>query len=304
MKGRSIFGGLFLIFLGLIFLLNNLGLIGWDIWWAFVQFWPLVLIAFGIRLIFGNNIFIQIVAFLLIFIIPVAFYFGYGGKYLPRWVETPETGSYNWALENDPNITAGNLRLNIGAGTVNLQQGDTPAALNARTISGAPDVKSEIQGTRTIIQIKQQDFRMAPMFFGHRSLEESWRLTLGKNILWDLDVQTGAGVALLDMSDIKFNRLRVHTGAGNVRCVFDLLSQTAEAEIDTGAGNITLVIPEDVGVRAKVTTGVGNKSMEGRNWDKDNDTYTSNNYAQAAAKLNLTIHSGAGNITIQTQKAW
>lgn len=80
MKERKVFGGLFLIFLGVIFLLNNLGFIGWDIWLAFANFWPLILVAVGIRLIFRNNIIAQIIAFLLILGIPLIYYLGYGSR--------------------------------------------------------------------------------------------------------------------------------------------------------------------------------------------------------------------------------
>lgn len=84
MKGGNIFGGLFLIFFGAIFLLNNLGYIGWDIWLLFLDFWPLILIAVGLCLIFRKKVFIQFIVLLLIFAIPLAYYFGYGSKIFPR----------------------------------------------------------------------------------------------------------------------------------------------------------------------------------------------------------------------------
>ncbi|PKM89365.1 MAG: hypothetical protein CVU87_05550 [Firmicutes bacterium HGW-Firmicutes-12] len=91
---RDFIGGLFLILLGSIFILNNFGYIGWDYWQVFLEFWPLFLIAIGLRLIFRNNIFIQILALLLILIIPLVYYVGYGNntKYrrspFPRHFET------------------------------------------------------------------------------------------------------------------------------------------------------------------------------------------------------------------------
>lgn len=72
---RNIFGGLFLIFLGCIFILNNFGLIGWDFWRMFWDFWPLLLVALGVHLIFKNNTIIQIVIVVLIFSIPFVYYF-------------------------------------------------------------------------------------------------------------------------------------------------------------------------------------------------------------------------------------
>jgi hypothetical protein len=92
---RDITGGLFLIFLGSVFILNNFGYIGWNIWQIYLEFWPLFLIAVGLRLVFRNNILIQIITLLLVFIIPLVYYFiGYGNNtnyhrnLFPRHFET------------------------------------------------------------------------------------------------------------------------------------------------------------------------------------------------------------------------
>lgn len=44
--------GLFLVFLGTLFLLQNLGFITADVWEIF---WPLAIVAFGICIIFGRK---------------------------------------------------------------------------------------------------------------------------------------------------------------------------------------------------------------------------------------------------------
>jgi hypothetical protein len=44
-----------LISLGVILLLNNLGIISWNIWNSLFQFWPIILILFGLEIILGKN---------------------------------------------------------------------------------------------------------------------------------------------------------------------------------------------------------------------------------------------------------
>jgi hypothetical protein len=53
--GDGLFGGLFLIFLGLIFLLTNLGLLPSSVWDEIWKFWPVLIIMLGIRLLTGKN---------------------------------------------------------------------------------------------------------------------------------------------------------------------------------------------------------------------------------------------------------
>ncbi len=59
--GRGVTGGFFLIFLGVLFLLNNLGIVPWEIWNYIVGFWPIFLIFAGINVILGRNIFSRII---------------------------------------------------------------------------------------------------------------------------------------------------------------------------------------------------------------------------------------------------
>jgi len=59
--GNGILGGLFLVFLGSIFLLTNLGLIPSSVWNELWKFWPVLVILLGLRLLTGRNIVSRII---------------------------------------------------------------------------------------------------------------------------------------------------------------------------------------------------------------------------------------------------
>lgn len=54
-KPRSHFGGIILIFLGLLFLLNNFGIVPWSVWSVLWRAWPVFLIFIGLEAIFGKT---------------------------------------------------------------------------------------------------------------------------------------------------------------------------------------------------------------------------------------------------------
>jgi hypothetical protein len=62
--------GVLLLFVGVIFLLNSLGVIPWEVWEDLWRFWPLILILGGLKIILGNNplsrLLILILSFLLL----------------------------------------------------------------------------------------------------------------------------------------------------------------------------------------------------------------------------------------------
>ncbi len=83
---NKLFEGLLVIVIGVLLLLNNLHIISFDLWLIFSYYWPLLLIAYGLRLIFHNSTLIQIIVFFLLVVIPVVHYFQFVRKFLPHWV--------------------------------------------------------------------------------------------------------------------------------------------------------------------------------------------------------------------------
>lgn len=64
-KPRSVTGAIFLIILGVIFLLNNLGYLSWTVWSALWRLWPVLLIFAGLEAIFKGSRLSEWVIFIL-----------------------------------------------------------------------------------------------------------------------------------------------------------------------------------------------------------------------------------------------
>lgn len=302
MKSPNLFGGLFLIFLGAIFLLNNFGLIGWDIWLTFISFWPLFLIALGLRIMFRNNVFVQIVALLIILVVPIGYYLGYGTYNIFASWGAGQFQVHDWSMENDASLSKAKLNLEFGAGKLTVNATGKLVDVQAGTSTGRPDIKVNRNNDLADISIKQ-DLKRFPISMIPRqgSWNEDWVLRLSKDVIWDLDFQTGATKAEFNLKDIKFSKLDVDTGAGDVRLILGDMGTNAQVDLDSGAGNVTFVIPENVGVKAKINTGIGQKNLPGRTWQQQNDTYTSANYSQASTKIEIDLDHGVGNVNIVTE---
>jgi hypothetical protein len=70
---RGVFGGLLFLLVGITFLMNNMGIIPWSFWASLWQFWPVILIIIGFRILFGSGIFSRFIVtlitiFLLLFV--------------------------------------------------------------------------------------------------------------------------------------------------------------------------------------------------------------------------------------------
>lgn len=76
-RHQSVIGPLILITIGVIFLLNNFGILPWSVWDSIWRFWPVLLIIWGIQIILGRSRLASIIssiigALLLAFIIAMA----------------------------------------------------------------------------------------------------------------------------------------------------------------------------------------------------------------------------------------
>lgn len=59
------FGGLIVILVGILLLLNNYGVVSWGIWNAMAMFWPALLVVIGLKIILGRNIVSRIITSLI-----------------------------------------------------------------------------------------------------------------------------------------------------------------------------------------------------------------------------------------------
>src|SRR5688572_8704882 len=72
-RGSVSVGALILIFIGILFLLQNFGILPWSVWGFLWRFWPLLLIIWGLQAIFGrtlaSRVAISVVAILLMLLV-------------------------------------------------------------------------------------------------------------------------------------------------------------------------------------------------------------------------------------------
>ena len=108
--------------------------------------------------------------------------------------------------------------------------------------------------------------------------------------------ETGASnVDLTGLANANFSTLIFNGGAGDYTLDFSGdLEQDATARVETGFGNLILVIPEEVDARVTVEGGAVNISHSS-GWGQSNRTYTQKG---SGPTLTIIVKMGAGNVTI------
>lgn len=151
-----------------------------------------------------------------------------------------------------------------------------------------------------------------------------WQVHLNPTVSSDITAHSDGGNARLDLAGMAVSRVSADTGGGNMDVVLPDNAANLSVTAKTGAGNVTVEIgsgttgsntvdassgagnaavrvPSGIAARVHVTCGLGKVIMDPRFSQMDRNTYQSPDYDGAANKVEITVKSGAGNVSIETK---
>jgi hypothetical protein len=128
-----------------------------------------------------------------------------------------------------------------------------------------------------------------------------WKLHLNREVPSDISAHSDGGNVSLDLAGMSITHVSADTGGGNVDVTLPNNATNLEVTAKTGAGNVVVHIPGIVVARIHATVGLGKVIMDSRFSKMDDGTYQSSDYDGAANKVEVTVSSGAGNVSITTE---
>jgi hypothetical protein len=128
-------------------------------------------------------------------------------------------------------------------------------------------------------------------------LKNRWDLRLNEHVPVDLRVEFGAGEADMNLGSLNIRSAEVMMGAGTLR--LDLRGKPTKdysVRVTGGAGEATVYLPNDVGVSAKASGGLGDVSVRGLH--KSGESYRNDAWDRAGVRIRLDIQGGVGSIKL------
>jgi len=303
-RRRGVFWPLLLIALGLLFLLQTMGFISGVSWLAIASLWPILLILIGLDIAFAGRWPVPtLVAEVLVIAVglalvayapnlgPGVFMFGGSGP-----GESDVTVPRSGATELDLTLNAGATRAyRVSGGATELVQAHSADA----------DLRLRTTGTsRLNVRLDQ----VTPNGFIRPAGEADIQVQVASDVPTSLTINAGAGQFDIDLSDIHVRTADVNVGASSMRFVLPKPTGDVPIDMNGGASNITLTVPD--GVEARISTSGGLISLRSDN-PRLGDTGSSrgvfagktsvetSGYATAHDRVTLTITAGASSIVIR-----
>ena len=189
------------------------------------------------------------------------------------------------------------VKMVLGAGDL-VVTGGAKKLLEADFTYNVAKLKPEVEFIDGTLIVQHPDVR------GYRSPQDikdfrnEWDLRLNNDVPMNLSLDMGAGTSDLQLAGLSLTGLDIILGAG--KSTVDLsggLTRDLDVTFDTGAANITVRLPKDVGVRVEVAAGLGR--IEASGLKQDGYVYTNEAYGTSEVTLHITIQAGIGQINLE-----
>lgn len=309
-RGPSVVGPLILIALGVVFLLNTLEVLPWDVWESLWRLWPLVLVLIGLELLLGRgnpwlSAFIAImvvgVGAVLIFLTGI---FGpayrIGGPIVVtgpqvEQVISPLSVPLEGAREAAINVKYGAGRLTVGAlggDSGNLLEGSVHHPGNRELV---PPVVSR-RGDKVEVTLPGTEGGVVLL---PGSVTDSLQLVLNRDLPIDLRLQGGASDTSLDLRSLRIRNLYVEMGASTVKVRLPESAGMTTATFKTGMATLSIEVPSKVAARITSRGGLSTFKIDERRFPKQGNYYVSPGYETAQDKVDIDIDAGMATVTVQ-----
>jgi hypothetical protein len=181
--------------------------------------------------------------------------------------------------------------LNVSGGADALMEGE----FSYNVADWKPKVNYNVSANKGELSVKQGSGGGVRLGGGARN---QWDLRLNDQVPTDLVVQMGAGESDLDLDSLNLSGLTLQMGAG--KTTVDLTgdyAQDFEASIEGGVGEATVLLPSEVGVKARARGGLG--KIDAKGLRKVGDAYVNDAYGESDVNLDVHVKGGVGQINLE-----
>lgn len=292
----SILGPVLLIGIGVVLLMNTMGILDWSVWLSIVRLWPVLLIAVGLDLLLGrHSVWGSLLAAVLVLgLLAAALWLTTsqqapgGAGLVAETIQQPLQGATSAEVQISPAV--GRLRLQALPEAASLVQGTIYRGRNE-------EVEQTFEGgTRASFRLRAGEMSWVP--FGTWAFDRRlWDVGLSPGAALDLQVDMGAGEAILDLTGLQLERVRVNMGLGRTE-VWLPATGRFEATLDGAIGETVIVIPDGLAVRLQGSTGLAARRLP-EGYRQNGDVYTSPGFESAENRVELRVNQAMGALTVR-----
>ena len=308
-RGGGIVWPVLLMAAGAVFLLQNLGLVSFDVWRSVGRYWPVILILIGLELFLGSagrHVFGAVMGGLLALAVAAAIAAAAFGHFstAPGGADAVSSHTFSQALQG---ASSAQTVVHFGAGTLNIGSlPDSSDQLAQMTYHGpahfTPHTSYRVRNGQG--QLSYDVSGGGPPwrfpFNDGGSGSGQMEVLLNPQVPLTLDVQEGASSGTLDLSKLRLTTFDLQTGASHLSVVMPESSGATDASIKGGAASIDVQVPRGVAAQITYEGGLSTVNVDQSRFPSTGArSYRSPDYDSAQNKLDLTIQAGMSTVSVR-----
>src|SRR5215213_6425490 len=223
-----------------------------------------------------------------------------GGACSTQGGGSPEVGKMQRESKSvDPkNAQSARAQLKMGAGELNITGGADQlmeAEFSYNVSEWKPKVSYDVSGKKGELVVKQGSVNGGNLSGGARN---EWDIGMNDELPTDLVVRVGAGESNLDLDSLTLRGVDLQMGAG--KTTVDLTgdyAQDFDATIEGGVGQATVLLPSEIGVKAKAAGGLG--GIDAKGLKKMDGSYVNDAYGESDTNFSVDVKGGVGEINLK-----
>ncbi len=265
MRRNSLFWGVLIILVGILFLLSNLNLLNINAW---NLIWPIFLILLGVWFLWG----------------------------ITQRGRGFETQNLSLPVEN---TRQAQIDIRHGAGRLSINAQTQPGELLAGSFAGGVDheLRRNVDSANVRLSAPTNRWMDIPWSTGGTGFE--WSIGLNPGIRLNMDLKTGASESSIDLSRLLVSDLRIETGASSTNLMLPENAGKTRVQVKSGAASFNIRVPQGVGGRIRVQSGLADVKIDGARFPRQGDYYQSADYDVSPNSADIYIETGVGSVDIR-----
>jgi len=296
-RGEGITGAIFLLGLGIVFLLGNFGYLQLNPWQVLLTIWPVLLVAIGYDILIGHRRtwWTSLLGVILIAGLMV------GALWFAGVGLTGGQAVYGEKIEFGlQGATSAEVQILPAVGSLSMKQLNEPDVLLAGTVPSSSTnytVTQEFTKVGDLARLKLQSTGLQVFYPTNRQNQYVWNLGVTPSVPVGIQVELGAGDTNMDLSGLKISDLNFNMGIGSTSIT---LPDTGKfiAKIDGAIGLITIYVPAGMTVHLITDTALTARSLPAGYEKQSDNTYLSPGYSASANQVTLDVSLAIGQVSI------
>jgi len=285
--------GIFLLFLGIVFLLQTFNVLPWGLWGTLWRFWPVLIIIAGLSILMRRyNLWLVSALILAILLSCLGIAICQYGPSLPAGV----TSSYSEPLGD---LRSAQLQIGFNAGSLTV--GSLPAGsldfivADSRVKNGDMKVDFQRRGGEGTLSLSME--RVNRRFWDEAKTK--WEVKFARTIPLTMKVKAAVGNLELDLSELDINEFQMDLDVGNCRLKMPSSAGITRAYIKADVANLEVIIPESVAARLQVDTDLCAFEIDGSRFSREGDYYISSGFESAENRIELELDCDIGRVRVE-----